>query len=145
MNLLGKDMSGMMPESIHLNNGLLHDINMGYERLGKIRPGHSVRYNRIESAYVHPWSYENVGEQYGMNKLHDYIPIRDYLELPQHAVDRIVAGIIKGKDERFKMEEKKRLEKAAKDKQNNTANVHGQEIDPMTAELLRQMGQNPPQ
>ena len=142
MNLLGRDMSGMMPETILLNNGLLHDLNMGYEKAERIRPGHSVRYNRVESAYVHPWSYENVGEQYGMNRLSDYIPIRDYMELPQHAVDRIVSGIIKGKDERLKLEEQKRKEKEAKDKVANTSNVHGSEMDPVTAELLRQMEQD---
>lgn len=139
MNLLGKDFSQLMPEAIYLNNVLLHDINMGYEDAKKIRAGSSVRFNRMEAAYIHPWSYENIGEQYGMNKLNDYIPIRDYLELPSNAVDRIVAGIIKGKEERLKLDDKRRLEREAKDKAVNKANVHSQNIDPMTAEVMRQL------
>lgn len=139
MNLLGKDLSQMMPEALYLNTTLLHDLNMGYEDIKKIRPGQSIRFNRIEAGYVHPWSYENIGEQYGLNKLNEYIPIRDYLELPANAVDRVVAGIIKGKDERLKLDNKRRQEEEAKDKHINTSNVHQQQVDPMTAEVLRQL------
>ena len=135
-------MSGLLPEEVALNDELLYDLNMGYENLKNIHPLQSVRYHRVETKYVHPWSYENIGEQYGELKLDEYIPLKDYLELPANAVDRVIRGVIKGKEARRVSDEEARRERARREKdQQGTANVHGGEMDPVTAELMRQFNQ----
>lgn len=139
--MLGKDFSGLTPEEQLLNKLLLHDINMGYETISRIRSGQTVRFNEAETRFVHPWSHENLGYQYEFNKLKDFISWRDYISLPAHAVDRMVTGMMRGRTEREEAEKKAREEKARRDKNNgvtNTANVHGDNgLDPHTAELIK--------
>lgn len=140
VNLLGKDMSDLPPEEVDLNNSLLYDLNMGYENRKNIHPLQAVRFNRVEAKYVHPWSYENIGEQFGELKLHEFIPLRDYLELPANAVDRVIKGVIKGRESRRVADEEARREAARRQKeQQSTANVHSADMDPVTAEMIRQL------
>lgn len=113
---------------------------MGYENPEKVRVGQSIRFNPVEAGYVHPWSYENLGEQYEDGKLSDFIPLRDYLELPANAVDKIIVGMMKGRTVRQEREEKARQAKAAKDKQQkNTSNVHTDQLDPATEAIIKSM------
>lgn len=118
MNLLGVDMSNVHPDQRHLNDRLLHDINMGYETPRAISPHQSIKFHKVESDYLHPWSYRNVGEQFGMNRLDEFIPLRDYLELPMNCVDTILSGVITGKGKRAKMEEEARIARETAAKQN---------------------------
>lgn len=138
--MLGKDFSDLTPEEQLLNKLLLHDINMGYESISKIRSGQTIRFNETEARFIHPWSHENLGYQYEFNKLKDFISWKDYISLPAHAVDRQITGMMRGRVEREEAEKKAREEKAKRDKNNgvkNTANVDGdQGLDPKTAELI---------
>lgn len=141
LNLLGKDFSGIPREEHHLNNELLYDLNMGYEHREKVHPLQAVRYHAMESGYLHPWSFDNVAEQYGFSKLEEFMPFRDYLELPAHCVDRLIQGLTKGRKKRKEADDKARAEQAERNKQTNAANIHrdGQQMDPLTAEIVRQM------
>lgn len=103
--MLGRDFSSLRPEEVQLNNAILYDINMGYAVPTSLRPHQSIKYHRMESSFIHPWSFDAVGEQWGVNKLHEFIPLRDYLELPANSVDQILAGVIRGRGKRKKMDD----------------------------------------
>lgn len=136
-NLLGVDMSGVHPDQQLLNDRLLHDINMGFETPRSISPHQSIKYHKVETGYLHPWSYTNVGEQFGMNRLDEFIPLRDYLELPMNCVDTIVSGVIAGKTKRAKMEEDARKAREAAAKQAG----HQQPGNPTPEALLHDVAQ----
>lgn len=125
-----------------LNMGLLFDINMGYEQHDKIRFYQGIRYSQTESGFIHPWSHENTGEQYGFNKLETIIPLDQYLHLPNNVVDSLITGIAKGKKDRAEADDKLRKEKALADKGKNTineSNLHTDSLTPETEALLKQL------
>lgn len=73
---------------------------MGYCQLGELTPHSSVLFHKEENEYGHPWSVDSLGYRYGFGKLHDIIPFSEYLKLPCHLVDNLMAGISKGMKDR---------------------------------------------
>lgn len=80
----------------------MHDINLGYIDPAEMRPHSPIAFHKESNEYYHPWSIESIGEHYGYGKLHEVIPLNDYLTLPANLVDRLIKGILKGKDRRIK-------------------------------------------
>jgi hypothetical protein len=139
-------MSALTTDEVLLNDQLLYDLNMGYATRKNIHHMQSIRFIPKEANYIHPWSFEATGEVYGMNQLEKYIPLRDYLELPSHMVDRVITGVIEGKDKRRKAEEEEKRRRdllAETNNVKNNANVHtgSEELDPVTREMIRAMGE----
>lgn len=107
-----------------MNNQALHDINMGYVSPRNLPPHQSVKFFPSEVRYYHPFSYESIGEYYGTFRLDEYLPLRDYLELPANCADTLVKAVQKGREKRLVMEKehlKEEEEKQAKNGGKRTA------------------------
>ena len=75
---------------------------MGYYHPSKMTPHSSVAFIEKENEFVHPWSIENLGREYGYGKMKEIIPLKDYLTLPAFLVDNLVRGLIRGETQRAK-------------------------------------------
>lgn len=117
LNLVGRDFSQIQKDSMLLNERLLFDINMGYQDPSKVSPHQSVKFYPQEAGYLHPWSIENIGEQFGVNKLEDFLPIHEYLHLPAHLVDRLISGMMKGRTRRMELDKEAREEQERREKE----------------------------
>jgi hypothetical protein len=101
------------PDEEMVNDGLIHDLNMGYYTRKTITPHSPIAFHKEETEFYHPWSLESIGEEYGYGKLEEIIPLTEYLTLPNTVIESVLAGVIKGKDRRF--EETKEKEPKADD------------------------------
>lgn len=121
--LAGKDMSELSPDQLILFKDMLYNINMGYSDPTKLRPGDSIATNSSETGYLHPWSFESIMETYEYHKLHEFMSVKDYLEMPSFMVDRIIKGRSKGRVKRRDDDARRKKEEEERKKQNPAAAV----------------------
>ena len=100
--LLGASMDHLPEEALVFNELMMYDFNMGYYTPNKQTPFSSVGYFKEENEFIHPWSIESSGKQYGYHKLHEIIPLKDFMEMPAFIVDELVEAVTQGKIARDK-------------------------------------------
>lgn len=97
-------MDGVLPESLVLNESMMHDFNMGYYEPKKRTPHSSVAYIEAENKFYHPWSIASSGRTYGYGKLKELIPLRDYMEMPNCIVEELLESVVEAEKERYKVD-----------------------------------------
>jgi hypothetical protein len=90
-----------------VNDGLLYDLNMGYYSRKTITPHSPIAFHKEEHEFYHPWSLISSGEEYGYGKLHEILPLKDFMTLPAVVVESMLEGVIKGQDRRLSEERAK--------------------------------------
>jgi hypothetical protein len=93
-------MSEVTPEAMSFNESMLHDLNMNYYTPATMDPFSSVAYIPGENEFYHEWSFKSVGKRYGYNKLHEILPLRDYMEMPMCMLDDLLTGVTEGRVQR---------------------------------------------
>lgn len=88
------------PDTQQLHDEILYDFDMGYYTPMEVDPFTSTAYHAVENEFYHPFSFEEIGRKYGLNKLEEFISLEAYLRMPAAFVDPILAGVVKGKIQR---------------------------------------------
>jgi hypothetical protein len=102
--LLGKSTKGLTPEAMIFNESMLHDLNMNYYTPANMDPFSSVAYIPVEHEFTHEWSIKAVAKKYGFYKLHEIMPLRDYMEMPMFLIDDLIQGVGEGRSQRDKID-----------------------------------------
>ena len=102
----------MLPETLLLNEKMLVDFNFERYNPKSRTPYSSIAYTEAENEFYHPWSIEQIGEEYGYHKLKELMEPKDYLTLPAVVVDSFLNSVSIGLNKRDKAEEAKRQEAA---------------------------------
>lgn len=102
--ILGKSFEGRREEAKEFDDGLMYDFNMNYCRPDKINPFSSAQYHDEENAFIHELSVSSSGKFYGLNKIKDLMPLKDFMTLPAVVVEELIDGILKGEEIRFELE-----------------------------------------
>lgn len=102
--LVGKDISGLNGDALLFNESMLYDINMGFYKPEGITPFSSSEYRSIEHEYTHPWSLKETGRFFGLHKLKDLIPLKDFVTLPNCVLDDLIAGVTQGETDRLELD-----------------------------------------
>jgi hypothetical protein len=102
--LLGKSTKDVTPEAMVFNESMLHDLNMNHYTPATMDPFSSVAYIPEENNFYHEWSIKAVAKKYGFYKLHEILPLRDYMEMPMFLIDDLITGVTEGRSERDKID-----------------------------------------
>lgn len=86
------------------NESMLHDLNMNHYTPATMDPFSSVAYIPEENNFWHEWSIKAVAKKYGFYKLHEIIPLKDYMEMPMFLIDDLITGVTEGRSERDKID-----------------------------------------
>lgn len=98
----------MLPEALYFNELMLVDFNMGYYDQKSKDPFSSVGWFKEENEYFHPWSLAMSLETYGYHKLHEILPLKDYLEMPNVIVEEILESVSRGLSKRERADAERR-------------------------------------
>jgi len=97
-------MKDVTPEAMSFNESMLHDLNMNYYTPATMDPFSSVLYIPEENEFYHEWSIKSVAKKYGFYKLHEIMPLRDYMEMPMFMIDDLITGVGEGRSQRDKQD-----------------------------------------
>lgn len=137
-------MSSLSADEHEFIDSFLQDLRMGYVEAGRPEPYQSILFVEEERKYFHPWSFESIGERFGINKLEEFMPLKDYVSYPMHIGERLVKGMVKGRTERLRIEKEAREAEAARHAGNTPAVPAGQ-MDIAAVMAALQAAQQKPQ
>jgi hypothetical protein len=83
---------------------MLHDLNMNHYTPATMDPFSSVAYIPEENDFYHEWSIKSVAKKYGFYKIHEIMPLRDYMEMPMFLIDDLISGVTEGRSQRDKVD-----------------------------------------